>query len=275
MGSSLGQISPNTRATRSPPQTRRWLPGFGHGQQPGRWIRSAVNLVYPPRCVVCGDSLEASDSLICDRCRRVLVPAGQLQCRRCGADIGAALPDAVDCARCRREKYRFVRCVCLARFRDILREVVWRMKRRAEEPLTIEMGRLFCDVRRDELRSLQADVVVPIPMHWTRRLRRGVNSSELLAAGVAKSLDLPLAAKAIVRTRRTKRLAELTREERKRTLRDAFAVRRGCNFHSARVLLVDDVLTTGTTCDTAAKALRRAGAAAVFAAVIARAYPGD
>jgi ComF family protein len=219
--------------------------------------------------------LEASDSLVCDKCRQVLVPASQLQCRRCGADIGVALPDAIDCARCRREKYRFQRVICLGRYRDTLRDVILRMKRRTEEPLTVEMSRLLCNVRHDELNSLEADVVVPIPMHWTRRLVRGVNSAELLAAGVAKALNLPLAARALVRTRRTKKLAELSRAERKRALHDAFALKRGCDFRDARVLLIDDVLTTGTTCDTAAKALRREGAAGVFVAVIARAYPGD
>jgi len=134
---------------------------------------------------------------------------------------------------------------------------------------------LLFEQRSGDLVGLQAHIVIPIPMHWTRRLVRGVNSAEVLAAGVARSLGLPLAARGLIRTRRTRQLAELTRQERKRALHDAFAVARGCDFRDARVLLVDDVLTTGTTCDTAAKALRRAGAAAVFAVVIARAYPGE
>jgi ComF family protein len=219
--------------------------------------------------------VDSSSHLFCDKCRRTLVPPGQFQCRRCGADIGIALPDAIDCARCRREKYRFQRVVCLGRYRDTVREVVLRMKRRAEEPLTFEMGRLFIEFRRDELASLNADVVVPIPMHWTRRLVRGVNSAELLAGSVARSLGLPLAARALARTRRTKVLAELSRAERKKTMRGAFCLARRSDVRGARVLLVDDVLTTGTTCDTAARVLRDKGADAVFAAVIARAYPGD
>jgi ComF family protein len=274
MADSLGRTSPNPTASPSPPQTHPVLPGFGRAERPARFIRSAVNLVYPPGCVVCGVSLETSDSLICQKCRRALVPAEQLQCRRCGAEIGVAMPEATDCVRCRREKYRFQRVVCLGRYRDTLRQSVLRMKRRAEEPLTFEMSRFFFELRRDELAALNADVVVPIPMHWTRRLVRGVNSAELLAAGVARSLGLPLAARALIRTRRTKQLAELSREERKRTMRDAFALGRLCDFGGARVLLVDDLLTTGTTCNNAAKALLLAGAAAVFAAVIARAY-GD
>ncbi len=258
----------------SAPQTLPATTKFGRNGRRGWLIRSAIDLVYPPRCTVCGVSMEATEALVCGACRRQLAPTGYLQCRRCGAETSIT-NDAVDCARCRRERYRFERVICLGRYRDALRDAVLRMKRVSDEPLTMQMSRLLVSQRGDELIGLEAQVVVPIPMHWTRRLVRGVNSAELLASGVAKSLGLPLAARGLVRTRRTKKLAELSREERKRALRDAFAVGPRCDFRDARVLLVDDVLTTGTTCDTAARALRRAGASAVFAAVIARSYPGE
>jgi ComF family protein len=137
------------------------------------------------------------------------------------------------------------------------------------------IGRLLMERFGEELRLLKHDVVVPVPMHWTRRLVRGTNSPELIGQIVAHELGIVFAPRSLRRKRRTQRLAEMTRQQRKRTLRDAFAVGRGCNFTGARVLLIDDVLTTGTTCDTAARALQKAGAAAINVLVAARAYPDD
>jgi predicted amidophosphoribosyltransferase len=112
-------------------------------------------------------------------------------------------------------------------------------------------------------------------MHWTRRLVRGTNSPELIGEVVAKALHLEFGPRAIRRNRRTRKLAELTRQQRKQTLRDAFSVGRGCDFHGAHVLLVDDVLTTGTTCNEAARILKKHGSTEVSVLVAARAYPED
>ncbi len=136
------------------------------------------------------------------------------------------------------------------------------------------IGRLlaqrFCDV----LTAIKLDVVVPVPMHWTRRLVRGTNSPEVMGQFIARQLGFDFGPRALRRQRRTRKLAELSREERKRTMRNAFSIARGCNFEAARVLLVDDVLTTGTTCDVAARALKAGGAAEVTVLVAARAHPG-
>lgn len=162
---------------------------------------------------------------------------------------------ADDCVRCRGERFGFERVLALARYSGLLRDVVLRMKRSHAEPLMMAMGQLAVERFGGELRLLQHDVVVPIPMHWTRRIVRGTNSPELIGQVVARELGIVFAPRSLRRKRRTQKLAELTRQQRKRTLRDAFAVGRGCDFTGARVLLIDDVLTTGTTCDTAARAL--------------------
>jgi ComF family protein len=149
------------------------------------------------------------------------------------------------------------------------------MKQSSEEPLMMAIGRLLAGRFADEIQRLKPDVVVPIPMHWTRRVVRGTNSAEIIGHVLARKLGLLFASRALRRKRRTRKLAELTRQERKRTLRNAFRIAPGCDFSGARVLLVDDVLTTGTTCDTAAGALQSGGAAEIIVVVAARAFPGD
>lgn len=238
--------------------------------------RSALDLVYPPQCAYCHAALLRSNELmLCGECRSRLAPTDAIHCRRCGAAVRPAEAEADDCARCRNERYRFKSVLTLGRYRDHLRDAVLRMKHSAEEPLMMAMGNLLAEQHGEALVAARPDVVVPIPMHWSRRLVRGTNSPEILARRVARRLQLPFVAGALVRKRATKKLALLSREERKRALRDAFAVARGSDFRNAHVLVVDDVLTTGTTCNTAARTLLRAGAKRVSVLVVARAYPED
>ena len=133
------------------------------------------------------------------------------------------------------------------------------------------MGRLLAQRRRDRLLELQADVVIPIPMFWARWLHRGTNNPEVLASCLGKSLGIPVRRRILVRHRNTLPQADLPPSRRFQNVRGAFRVRRGATLKDARVLLVDDVLTTGATCSEAAKMLKRAGAAWVGVAVVARA----
>jgi ComF family protein len=118
---------------------------------------------------------------------------------------------------------------------------------------------------------MRPDLIVPIPMHWSRRLSRGANSPELLARELARSLGVRRDERALVRTRRTERQTDVLPEQRSENIRGAFRVAAGRNLANVRVLLVDDVLTTGATAQEAAKTLRRAGTAEVAVAVLARA----
>jgi ComF family protein len=241
-----------------------------------RLASSSINLVYPPGCVFCESALEDSpEMLLCMDCQVKLAPAGLTQCPRCAAVVNPIEQQNSQCSRCRDEPFRFDRVFALARYQGSLRDAVLRMKHSSEEPLMMAIGQLLANRFSPEVATLQLDVVVPIPMHWTRRLVRGTNSPEMIGEVIARQLGLVFAPRSLRRRRRTRKLAELTRQERKRTLRDAFAVAKGCDFAAARVLLVDDVLTTGTTCDTAARTLRKAGAATVSVLVAARAYPND
>ncbi len=237
---------------------------------------AAADLVYPPRCAFCAGSLETSTKIaLCADCRELCDPPGTPQCHRCAAELPAQQELSGDCARCRDETFQFDGVLSLGRYKAALREAVLRMKFPHEEPLMMALGWTLAERFGPQVQTLAPDVVVPIPMHWTRRLLRGSNSPEVMAAILAREFGTAFGPRSLRRKRRTQKLAELSRKERKRTLRDAFAIGRGCDFTGARVLLVDDVLTTGTTCDTAARVLKKAGAKEVTVLVAARAYPDE
>ncbi len=145
------------------------------------------------------------------------------------------------------------------------------MKRPSHDALSAAMARLLADRRREQLLAQPCDMAIPIPLFWTCRLGRGGNSPDVLARGLAKFLQIPLRRDILVKHRNTLRQADLPPSQRFRNVRDAFRVRRPEAIAGARVLLVDDVLTTGATCSEAAKTLKKAGAAWVGVAVVARA----
>lgn len=137
------------------------------------------------------------------------------------------------------------------------------------------LTRLLMEVHRARLTDYRADVVVPMAMHWSRRMVRGVNGPEISAEVVAGELGVPMARRLLVRRRKTRRQFNLSPPQRFRNVRQAFGVSAGYHLDAARVLLVDDILTTGATCSEAARVLRGAGAEEVGVAVLARAEGDD
>jgi ComF family protein len=121
--------------------------------------------------------------------------------------------------------------------------------------------------------NLAADVVVPVPLHPSRLRERGYNQAELIARPLARRLGLPLKPYLLARTRPRPEKLKLTRRERWQTVRGAYAMRRPGRIDKVRVLLVDDVFTTGATLDACSRALREAGASRVVGLTVARVVP--
>jgi ComF family protein len=212
---------------------------------------------------------------ICEECAKELIKPEQNFCRRCGGHTDQPLNiKVVDCRLCRDTRFRFASVTILGRYQDLLQNTVLRIKRSNAQGLAQAIGSLFAYTRREQLAALRSNVVVPIPMHWTRRLMRGINSPELLAESIANELDIVSAAGGgLSRRLMTLPQGELSQTRRRKNLRHAFRLQRRFKVEAARILLVDDILTTGATCDEAAKILLDNGAAQVDVAVLARSIP--
>jgi ComF family protein len=191
------------------------------------------------------------------------------------ARIFAGLPADTRCEECRRTPPPFEWVRAVGAYRDGLRAAVHALKFRGRVAVAAPLGALLAE-RGAALVGLTAadpapiDAVVPVPLHPARLAERGFNQAELLAAPCARAWGRPLVTGALVRTRPTRPQTELDAAERGANVAGAFAVRRPAALAGRRVLLVDDVLTTGATARAAARALREGGAAAVGVLVLAR-----
>jgi ComF family protein len=212
----------------------------------GIWL---ADLLAPPACAACDARLRRR-AVFCASCAAAVLPAAPRP-----AEAGAPP------------------LLAFGLFGGALAEAIRRLKYGDRPDLAGPLGHLARQAARAG--GVEADLVVPVPLHPARLAARGYNQAALLGGAVAAELSLPLAARALARTRATPPQARLARAARLGNVAGAFRVRRPGAVRGRRVLLVDDVSTTGATLAACAEALRAAGAAEVTALVLARTDRGD
>jgi ComF family protein len=226
-------------------------------------------LLYPGVCAGCGCALSLEEVPFCIPCKTALTSDSQRTCPRCASTVGPFALIHDGCSMCRDEVFHFEGALRLGPYEGLLRELVLRMKHASGEGLAELLGSLWAEQSGPRLREIHADVVVPVPLHWWRRLARGYNQSEALAEALAAHLRLPCRPRWLRRARYSPRQTERTPAQRRENVRGVFRARPRPALRGQTILLVDDVLTTGSTVSEAARALRAAGAARVFVAVLA------
>jgi ComF family protein len=227
-------------------------------------LRFAAQLLWPARCAGC-DELVAAGASFCDPCDATLLPLPDA-CARC------ALPPAGFCPRCAREPFPFTGARAALAYGGAVTEALLRFKHGGRADLARPLGRTLLPVLRAEL---EVDAILPVPLHPRRLRARGFNQAlELLRAARAvggRTSWPPLWVDALRRVRDTPVLGRLSPAERRALVQGAFSVAAPSRVRRRRLLVVDDVMTTGATLAGCARALMEAGAAEVRVAALARA----
>jgi ComF family protein len=235
---------------------------------------SVLALIYPQRCAACGGSVDSRhDGVACSTCwdaTRIFDEDDTL-CWKCGALSTAAVAEekrqTVRCGRCDADSFTGARACGL--YEGALRASILALKR---EPNVAR--RLQETLRRTQQRTrlAEADLIVPVPLHASRERERGFNQAVVLARGLARATKLPIDEYSLVRRVHTERhRAGMDARSRRDSVGGAFEVRRPEPIAGRRVLLIDDVFTTGATVSECAAVLKSAGAADVYVLTIARA----
>jgi ComF family protein len=244
--------------------------------------------VYPEQCVVCEEVLTLEERHLCSACRASLPWVGEPTCPRCGARVPFDVALRNGCAECWNRHFAFRRAVAPFRYDGSIRELVRRFKLGRQAWLAYLLGGLLCDFLATGEVSRAVDLVAPVPLHWRRRVQRGFNQAELLALEVGGRFGLPVIPRLLRRTRWTTTQTAFSHLRREANVRGAFVAwvarngrralprlwdrwRGRADLRGKRVLLVDDVLTTGSTVHECARVLRNAGAQEVLVATVARA----
>jgi ComF family protein len=237
---------------------------------------AVVSVFFPAGCRICEQLLtRASRVPICDECLASFRPVSGNLCGVCGQKLleesGPEAGTASICRLCREQTYAFERARSYAFYDGALVRTIVLLKFERIEPLGAWFAERLADLVRQNGEALAADMVVPVPLHRDRERERGYNQADLVAKPLARKLGLPHKAVLLVRTRPRPDKQVLSLEERWESVRGAFATRPDSQVDKARVLLVDDVMTTGATLDACARALLEAGAKSVIGLTVARA----
>ena len=233
-------------------------------------LEAAASLLYPPACTLCDGNTRAGEYL-CEQCEakatRIVAPF----CQQCSEPFEGAITSAFTCANCSHRSIYFDAAVAAYRGRGVVRQIIHDFKYGRQAHLRHIVARWLCEALDDErLRGRQFDLIVPVPLHPTRQRERGFNQADLLAKLLSARISIPCKP-VLERIRYTTTQTALDRTERMENLHNAFRLRKNTDVRGLQVLLIDDVLTTGSTLSECARVLKRAGAISVHAAMAARA----
>lgn len=229
-------------------------------------MEKIIQFFFPHRCSFCGKVGEDP----CDECKKFIRFIQGKTCEKCGIPIGDLVYSL--CPSCQRESFSFEKVFPVFYYEGIVRKGVHLFKYRGfyQNALT------FSNLMTDKIKSfsVEIDLIVPVPISYERYLKRGYNHSCLLAKNISKALKIPLL-DALKRTQPTKPFYNLSKEERKKEIKDKIALksRYENNVKGKTILLVDDIFTTGATADECSKVLLKSGANKVYVSVLAITKP--
>jgi len=230
--------------------------------------RAVVDGVLPPRCLACGTIVDEPDAL-CSSCWAGMRFFAPPWCAVCGLPFPHPMGEEAVCADCARQKPSWDRARAVMRYDKHSRHLVLALKHGDRTHVARALGRWMGRAGAELLQG--ADMIVPVPLHWTRLFTRRYNQAGLLAHAVRAAGGPPVMADWLVRRRRTPSQGRLGPVARVRNVRGAFAVRRGCDVKGSEIELVDDLLTTGATVEECARVLRIGDATYIGVLTLSRA----
>lgn len=247
-----------------------------------------LNILFPRRCPVCGEIVKPAGSLICPACVRELSFVKSPVCKKCGKEIVDATMEF--CEDCMVHRHAFEYGIALLNYDETARRIMAQIKYNNKREYLDFFGAAMAKRYGNIIRRMEVDAIVPVPVHQSRLRKRGFNQAELLANVLGERLGIPVRPELLVRTKRTLPQKELSASERLKNLSGAFSAGEaltgkhvskrikaawepeesnlGKTLKVRRVLLVDDIYTTGSTIEACSRVLRAAGVECVYAAVI-------
>ena len=228
------------------------------------WIDGkCLDLLYPPRCPVC-DKVTLPTDGVCRLCRKKITVVKEPSCMKCGKPISNARREF--CSDCKRHAHRFTQGKALWVYEAEVKKSIYRFKYQNKREYGSVYAAEMAKAYGSWVKQKRIQAVLPIPLYSKKKRKRGYNQSEILAKELGRLLKLPVCTDALIRTQETLPQKTLNYAERKQNVRNAFASAKKTGFQ--RILLVDDIYTTGSTLDAAADVLLQAGMSEVFACCI-------
>ena len=236
------------------------------------YFHAFLDLFYSRSCLHCNGNLNSSYELyLCEDCTKGISYVSNAHCIRCGADLGPhSISTAKEgCVRCKGRHLPFTTTTSATYYEGVMKTLIHKFKYSRQKFLFHTLSEIL--LAQDMVKAIvpDIDVIVPVPLHWIKKMRRGFNQAELLARGIQQYVSKPVSTNNLCRIKNTASQTQLSKKQRQANIRDAFRVNNPKSFQKKRILLVDDVLTTGVTAAECAKKLKQSGAQSVHLLILA------
>ncbi|EOC99398.1 ComF family protein [Caldisalinibacter kiritimatiensis] len=230
-----------------------------------------LELLFPESgvCFIC-DSYdeEIGEDHICDECKQKLKFIGEHRCSICGRPLELGyIPDK--CHECIKSIHYFTKVIAPLEYTGITKDAIYKYKYGKKAYMYKALGHLMVQaLQNEDIEDI--DLIVPVPLHRSKLVNRGFNQAELLGKYISNYFNIPMDSKNLIRARKTKIQNKLSKKERRKNIKGAFKTKRSKVFEEKKILLIDDIYTTGATVDECSKVLLHAGAEEIVVLVLAR-----
>jgi len=224
--------------------------------------KKVINLLYPRRCPICFEIVTKDEGMIHMRCRKLLTYIHDPVCLKCGKPIESSMKEY--CSDCGRHHYTFNYGKALWVYNQASSQSIFAYKYKGRKEYAGFYSQELLKVHGQWLRSLNPDVIIPIPLNRRKQNIRGFNQAELVGKNIGTVLNIPIDSSLLVRNRLTAPQKELTPKERLKNLEKAFSINAKNHHRYNRVLLIDDIYTTGSTIEACSKVLSMNGCNEIY-----------
>ena len=235
------------------------------------WVDAVLSFFYPEVCQCCHmERATPQEGFVCQECRKQVQLIQPPFCERCGLPFEGEVTTLFVCSYCQETTCHYSTARAAVGSKDPVLEIIHRYKYQRQLWFEPFLSGLLVQAAAPVLWGKEWDYIVPVPLHPKKQSEREFNQAERLARPLAKATEIPLHTRLLRRVEHTRTQTQLSREERAVNVRKAFALHKGADCQGQRLVVVDDVLTTGATTNACARVLKEAGAAEVCIWTVAR-----
>ena len=232
-------------------------------------LNSIMNFILPKVCIICKKFISDKNIPLCNECFKKIKFINSNYCVKCGIVLNYGGEHCYECLKSNRKKfYEYLRSVCV--YDGVIKDIIHLFKYSNKEYLYTFLGDLMVEYIKKEQNFLNVDLIVPVPLHWYKKFQRSYNQSDLLTKYIAKKLNMKFELNNLYRKKFTKSQTKLNREKRIKNVRGVFDIKNPDEFDKRKILLIDDVTTTGATLNECAWILKKAGASKIYGLTLAR-----
>ena len=225
-----------------------------------RYIEKIIQLFFPRRCPVCDDVVPMKEHLVCAECRKRIKYIREPKCRKCGKELRQV--EKIFCVDCAKAKHIFDYGIALYDYQS-MKESVYRFKYKGRNEYARFYAQEIWERYETEIRNMDADALIPVPLHKSKRKQRGYNQAELIALELSRLSGIPCDTQIVQRIRKTVPQKELNIVERQNNLKKAFNIPSDV-VKLNKTIVIDDIYTTGSTIDAVSGELKQRGIRNVY-----------